>query len=243
MSIVLQTFPASFGKPSASPFCTKVMCLLRMSGVEWSIDDKADVRKSPKKKFPVLLDGNEVIADSAAIADHLVARHGADFASGLSAAEQAHNHALVRMIEEHTYFAVMSDCWLVDSHWEKIRVAYFDKMTFGLRQMIAWIVRADIKRVCYGQGIARHSVQEKAARVQADLDSLAQALGDRPYFNSDTPTLADAAISPVLDGLITQHFLDGMVPHLDMPEVLQAYVTRCRESIFPSEELVKWRNS
>lgn len=242
MSLTLLTFPPAFGMPAASPFCAKAMCLLRMSGLDWTADVTADVRKTPKQKLPVLVDGAEMIADSSAIQTHLETRHSCDFNVGLSDSEKAHSHALVRMLEEHTYFALMADRWLIDSHWAKLRAAYFDEMPFGIRHIVPPLVRRDVDRTCRGQGMARFSEAEMAARVQQDIDAVAVVLGDKPFLFGDKPSAADASVAPMLDGLVCPHFSDGILPKLRISDALTQYLDRCRDAIFPSEEKLAWRN-
>jgi len=68
----LQTFGPAFGQPDASPFCVKAMCLLHMGSVNWQPVPGTDARKAPYQKLPVLVDGNEVIADSDNIRQYLL---------------------------------------------------------------------------------------------------------------------------------------------------------------------------
>lgn len=63
----LISYNPAFGQPSGSPFCTKALCLLEMSGVDWKIDFDNDPRKTPMGKLPVLRDGSKIVPDSAYI--------------------------------------------------------------------------------------------------------------------------------------------------------------------------------
>ena len=100
----LITFPPAFGAPSMSPFGTKVMCLLNMSGAHWTVHYAGDTRKSPKKKLPVLKDGDAVIPDSNAIRAYLEEKLDIDFDAGLNKNQRATSYMLIKMLEEHTYF-------------------------------------------------------------------------------------------------------------------------------------------
>lgn len=243
MTLTLLSFPAHFGMPSASPFCTKAMCLLEMSGLEWQVDAEADVRKSPKKKLPVLRDGGELIADSSHIQQHLETKYDCIFDAGLTDLERAQAHAIMRMAEEHLYFALQADRWLVDSHWEKLREAYFSDLPFGIRQIVPPLVRRDVARSSRGQGIARFSDVEVSARIQRDLDAIEGQLGAGPFLFGGDALGVDASVSAMLDALFCPHFSDGILPMLDVSESLGVYVERCRDAIFPSEDKIKWRES
>ena len=95
--MVLRSFPEGFGCPSLSPFCVKAMHLLTASGVDWTVDFQSDPRKAPKGKFPVLVDGDVIVADTWAIRAHLLNRTGADLDAGLSVRERAQGTALARL--------------------------------------------------------------------------------------------------------------------------------------------------
>lgn len=242
MTLTLMTFPPNFGTPSSSPFCTKVMCLLRMSGLDWVADTGANVLKSPKKKLPVLQDGSELIADSSTILNHLETRHGCDFNAGMSEAEIAHSHGLVRMVEEHTYFALMTDRWLIDTHWDKLRVAYFAHLPFGIRSVVPPLVRRDVDRTCRGQGMARFSLDEQAVRIQRDIEAVEATLGDTPFLFGERPTSADASVAPMMDGLFRPQFTDGIMPKLKASDNLRGYIARCQDELFPTADKLEWRD-
>jgi len=118
----LVVFAPALGAPSASPFCTKALCLLEMAGVKYE-RIIGDSRKSPKKKLPVLKDGDRQIADSDAIRAYLEETLPFDFDAGLSAEDRAISRAFIRLTEEHLYFAVVSERWMNDHNWARVKQA------------------------------------------------------------------------------------------------------------------------
>lgn len=229
----LLSFAPGFGEPSASAFCVKSMCDLTMAGLDWAPDFAADPRKAPKKKLPVLIDGEKVIADSGAIRDHLRARYGHDPDKGLSEGERAVAHAVTRMVEEHLYFAGVYDRWARDDNFALVRNAFFSNLPAPLRALVPWLVRRQILAAMHGQGMSRHSEAEIAARARADVGAIVALLGDRPFLFGDRPTGADAAVGPMLSAL-------GGGPN-DTPcraavagnPAAMAYVGRVRAAIYP----------
>ncbi len=76
--LTLQIFGPAFGLPDPSPFAMKGEMLLKLAGVDYRTE-AGDVRKAPKGKFPVLIDGDTTVPDSTFIRFHLEDRHGIDF--------------------------------------------------------------------------------------------------------------------------------------------------------------------
>ena len=61
--ITLYTFGPMFGMPDPSPFVTKALVLLKMSGLPFKIDaDPKALSKSPKGKLPFINDDGKIIA-------------------------------------------------------------------------------------------------------------------------------------------------------------------------------------
>ena len=81
--ITLYTFGPAWGLPDPSPFVTKAMVLLKMSGLPFETDS-GGFRKAPRGKLPYIRDGEEVVADSTLIRLHLERRHNIDFDQGLT---------------------------------------------------------------------------------------------------------------------------------------------------------------
>jgi glutathione S-transferase len=231
--LTLQTFHGSGEEPSYSPFCVKAMCLLHMAGVDWKADFDADVRKAPNKKFPVLVDAQTAIADSARIRTHLEQIHGADFDAELTPVERAQSHALVRMAEENLYFLIVHERWMKDDSWVLIRKTAFETLPAILRPILPGIVRKAIRRDLYGQGTLRFTDAERLERAKADIGAIAVSLGDKPFLFGDAPSYADAAIAPMLSNLRTSPVPSPLREYLRDQVTLCAYIDRAREAIYP----------
>ena len=196
--MILQAFGPAFGQPSPSPFCVKAMCLLTMAGANWKPDFAADIRKAPRGKFPVLLDGDQTIPDTSEIQQHLEARHDADFDAGLSAADRAQAHMMIRMADEHLYHACVYDRWVRDDNWAVLRDTYFAAMPWPLRAIVPGIVRKSAISNLRGQGLGRMSYDEMVQRAEDDLCVLDQVIGDTGFLFGDRPTAADASTTASL---------------------------------------------
>ena len=194
----LTIYPAAFGELSGSPFAAKAACLLEMSGLEYALDVNPDPRKAPKKKFPILLDGTEVIPDSDQIRDHLESKYGVDFDEGLSAQQRAVSRMVIRTFEENVYFAIMASRWMNDERWAVTKEVFFAGMPPVIGGFIANSVRKGVIKQCIAQGMGRHTEAEQVARVSKDVEALAVLLVSDPFMHGEKPTAVDASAVAML---------------------------------------------
>ena len=122
--IVLHQFEPAFGIPNPSPFCMKLECFLRMSGLPYRSAPLHDLATAPKGKGPFVEIDGEKIGDSALIIRMLETPHGIDLDRGLTPAERALGHAMSVMLEERTYFVMLFDRWVDERNWPLVRDAY-----------------------------------------------------------------------------------------------------------------------
>lgn len=232
--ISLTLFPGAFDEPSASPFCMKAWCLLKASGLPFDLKVTADPRQSPKGKFPVIeLDGT-VIADSEQICTHIEAISGKDFNQGLSDRERAISQAIIRMVEEHLYFGILMDRWGEDDNWAHVRQAFFSGFPWFLRVIIPGIARKQTLQALHGQGMGRHSADERFDRVRRDVVALRDLLGDKPYLFGDQPTAADYSVVPMLRAAIVTPVEKPLGQFIKNDPGLIAYVTRGTDRLYPA---------
>jgi len=223
--ITLLTYPAGFGKFSYSPFCVKAGLFLNASGQDWIREDLDDPRKMPMQKLPCIRIGEKVIADSQNIRLHLEGQ-GATFDAGLTDADVAHSHALIRMAEEHMYFFIVADCWGNDANWAVIRETYFGMIPKVLRGIITYGIRRESLRGLHAQGIGRMDEQARFDRVQHDLDALRTQLGAKPFLFGDTPTAADYSVGPMIEGMMAIPVPTKLSSYVNADQKLTAYANR-----------------
>jgi len=226
----LLTFPPHFGEPSASPFATKAICLLNMSGQEWKCSH-ADVRKMPKAKLPVLKVGERLIPDSENIRAYLE-QQGADFDKGLSDSDRATSRAIIRMAEEHLYFHLVTDRWMRDDVWPTTRDTFFGMIPKPLRGLITGKIRKNLRAGLHIQGIGRFTEAERAERVAKDLEAIKLQLGDKPYLFGDAPTAADASVCPMLSGLASVPLPTEVSSLVKNDDILTSYIARMRQALY-----------
>ena len=230
----LITFPAAFGEPSASPFCVKAMCLLQVSGVNWTPKYTSDPRKTPNGKLPILIDAGKTIADSDAIRDHLEKTFKTDFDKSLTPEQRAISRAIIRMVEEHLYFALVSDRWLNDNNWAVIKKEFFSEIPKVVNGLVTKMIRKKTRAQMTAQGMARHSTKEQIARAAKDIDAIKTLLGDKPFLFGDAPTGADISVVPILRGILKTPTQTGLRDLITKDQMLMAYLDRGRDAMYPA---------
>lgn len=192
--IDLYVFPPSWGLPNASPFCVKLETYLRMAGLEYRTVYEPDPRKGPKGKMPFIVDQGRRIGDSGLVIDYLKATYGDPLDEGLNPSERAQALALQRLIEEHLYWCILHDRWIVEQHWRTLKSEFFDPMPALIRGFVSAAVRRKMAQALRGCGVGRHSTEEIYQLGADNIAALAAALGDRPYVFGDEATSIDATV-------------------------------------------------
>ncbi len=229
----LTVYPKNFGEPSASPFCVKAMCLLEMAGASWTPEFSTDPRKAPKAKFPVLQTEARPIADSDQIREYLEDSLGADFDQGLTPEQKATSRAVIRMAEEHLYFALVCDRWLDEANWAHVREVLFGNIPFFIRGIVTRKVRKQAFAYVHGQGMGRHTAEERFRRARKDIRSIRDLLGDKPFLFGDHPTAADATVVPLLRGIAAAPEPTELSTLVNSDSALTAYLERGRKAMYP----------
>ncbi|NOR64352.1 MAG: glutathione S-transferase family protein [Rhodobacteraceae bacterium] len=229
----LITYPAAFGAPSASPFGVKAMCFLKMAGAEWEMGRSSDPRKAPKAKLPVLIDGDVKIPDSEDIRSFLEQKYSVDFDEGLSAEQRAVSRAIIRMCDEHLYFALVCDRWLNDANWGVLREEFFGMIPKLVRGFVTNKIRQQVRMSMHAQGMGRHSVAERLARADMDIRAITALVGDKPFLFGEAPTAADASAAPVLAAMAGSPTETLLSKRLNADAPLMAYLGRVQGALYP----------
>lgn len=226
MALTLIQYPRAMGVMNASPFCMKVELFLKLGGLAYTVDDKTPPFRTPKRKLPVLRDGNLLIADSEAIVTHLQQQHAAQLPAALRAPETGAQLALRRLLEEDLYFAMLWLRWMADDGFALTAAAFFAFLPGPAKTWVAALVRRKMRRDLIGQGMGRHTPDEVAARACADLDAVAAVLGGQAFFAGEAPGAIDCCAYAFLAGILFVPLESAVKRHLMMTPTLVAYCAR-----------------
>ena len=228
----LQMFGPAFGLPDPSPFAMKGEMLLKLAGLDYSTE-VGDVRKAPKGKMPVLIDGDTAIPDSTFIRFHLEDNHGIDFDKGLSARERGIAWSVEKMLEESLYFAVMHERWAIDENFDRGPRMFFDSIPAPVRGILVRMIRKQVIRNLWGQGTGRHSRPEICRLAARMLTSLSDVMGDNKYLMGSRACGADASVFPFVAGSLCPVFDSEVLAHAQSHKNLIDYNQRMMAEFYP----------
>ncbi|WP_019960248.1 glutathione S-transferase family protein [Woodsholea maritima] len=229
--ITLYAFGPLFGLCDASPFVTKTLVHLKMSGLAFSCDYKG-FEHAPKGKQPYIRDGETVIADSVFIRDYLEATYNLDFDQGLDPIARAQSWAIERMLEDHLYWGIMSARWLIPDNFEKGPRHFFQAIPEEHREGAIQGTLEAIQKRTQAHGLGLHTPHEQAAQINRSLTSLSVLLGDKAFMFGDTPTGLDASAFGMVEGVLCDTFSSPYRDHARTLPNLITYRERMRERFF-----------
>ncbi|MDD5580464.1 MAG: glutathione S-transferase family protein [Methylobacter sp.] len=187
----------------ASPFCVKVEAYLRLAKLPYeALSGTHYLRKAPKGKLPYIEDNGKIIADSSFILEYLKETYGDTLDAELSDADKAIAHAFIKMIDENMYWILVHARWKLDHNSEALKKLFFGGIPFPLNKIVVFIMRKNVIKKLYAQGIGRHSDEEIVEIGNRDLKALADFLDGKPYFFGDQPTTLDAVAYGMLVQMI-----------------------------------------
>lgn len=198
MAVKIYGFGPAPGLPDLSPFVLKAMTLLEMAGVDYVVDTTG-FRKAPKGKLPYIEDDGAIVADSTFIRLHLEKTRGFDFDAGLSPETRAMSWAVEKLCEDHLVSIVALHRWKDEDNFARGLGRFFDKMLpVPVRAPAKWLIRRNILKRLWRQGVGRFSDAEIAVLGARDVETLSTLIGDKPFLMGDKPCAADAAVFAAL---------------------------------------------
>jgi glutathione S-transferase len=217
-----------WGSPNLSPFCAKLETYLRIAEIPYKA---APFQRSqaPKGKVPyVLLDG-KYVGDSQHIIEELERRLAAEgkqpLDAELSPRDRAVAHLVRRTLEEGTYFVGLYARWKSDHGYPAVR----DEFKKFLPGFVVPLVRRGMNKKLHEQGTGRHSFEEAMALGAADLEVIAEILGDRPFLLGDKPRTVDCTVFAFVEGQLGFPIDSPLKQRASSLANLVAYRKRIRE--------------
>jgi glutathione S-transferase len=229
--ITLYTFGPAFGLSDPSPFVTKAEMLLKIAGLPYRTDRKG-FRRAPKGKLPYLRDDDTVVADSTFIRLYLEDRYGIDFDAGLSPCERGVAWSIEKMCEDHLYWLLVEERWMVDANFAHGPAQFFKPVPAPLRGLVKAMVRRHVRRTLHAQGTGRHRAAELARLADRALGAVAAVLGDRLYLMGDEPCAADATVYAFVSGALCPLFEGPLHDAAWARPQLVAYCARVAERYY-----------
>ena len=201
--ITVYGYVPAWGLPCISPFVTKVVNYMTMTGIPHEVKPQDLSRlgtDSPTAKLPYIIDDDGTqVTDSTRIVQYLQDKFGDKLDSHLSASDKAVGLAFQRMVEEYTYWSgVIEPRWPTVEKF-KIYVPYItggpglDELPQEVQDaLLAFREKIHDQHLKHGMGLRTHEDIVKC--LAEDFDALSDFLGDKPFFLGEEPTSYDATI-------------------------------------------------
>jgi glutathione S-transferase len=230
--ITLHGSTPKFGLPSASPFVSKAEILLKMAGVPYTHID-GNFSKAPKGKIPFIEDDGQLLGDSTFIRQHLERRHGGLFDKGLSDADKAIAGAFEKLCEDHLYWAIVHERWMIKHNFDKGPRTFFESVPAPLRPIVVAMIHRQVARNLKGQGFGRHTREEILELANRDVNAIAAFLAEKPFLMGPDPCGADASVWSTVASVLCPFFDTPLRTHAESHANLIAYRDRGMQRWFP----------
>ena len=136
------------GLESYSPFCVKVHRALRAAGLSYArrhANDPAAYRSiNPARQVPVLLIGDEPVADSTRILAKLEELGHRSLLAGLDPRERAEALLWEELADTALNGFLVAARWADEDNWPLVEEAYFHAMPWLVRKVVPGRVRARV---------------------------------------------------------------------------------------------------
>jgi len=181
--ITLHQFPKAYDGVSLSPFCTKVESFLILNNLNYENEFTLNPSSAPYKKLPFIEDSNgQLVPDSRLIVNYLTESRALSLDDHLNEEQLAFGHLATRSIEDGTYWILFYNRWQPKETWSQVKKTAFAQMPPLLRSVLPDIIRRDVMKSQWRQGVSRLNKGERQDLLQQDLKSFAVTLGSKPFF-------------------------------------------------------------
>lgn len=195
-------------------------------------------RMSGQRLVPVLKDGNEVIADSTAIAEYLEKT----YPDKPIIPENPKQRGLCLMMEQWADESIglnARTCLLnALGQDQSFRTAVLPSGTPDFLKMLVGSVPGELFGfLSYGVGMGPDTVKAAQAAIKRDLASLCFILMEQPYLLGDRPTLADFTVAG-----LTMYLKFPSGAYLDIPDALKGKGISGIADVGTFEPFFTWRD-
>lgn len=178
LPIVLCDFEANTGVDgweSFSPFVLQVSRALRLAKLPFEHRQVSFFKikeLNPKRQLPVLLVGEEKVADSTAILHRIEKLAPGSMTGGLDERGVAEAWLWEEFADTALYGHVLTTRWADDRGWPVPRAAFFGTIPAPFRALVATMVRKNTLKALVGRDFIRGGIEAAHARLYRILDSL-----------------------------------------------------------------------
>jgi glutathione S-transferase len=205
--LVLYDFPADPGAPgfvSYSPFVLMVERALKLAKLPFRHEriDMMNLKKlNPVGQLPVLSVGGELVSDSTRILKRIEQLAPGSLTGGLDARALAEVWLWEEFADTALYPHVLATRWEDERGWSVVRAAFFGALPFGVRDVVAQLVRRKTRASLRGRDFLRAGVERWLERLASVLDQLDARAPDEGFWLGPRATAADVGLFAMLHAL------------------------------------------
>jgi glutathione S-transferase len=190
--ITLFSYPELFGLEDNNPYGLKVFAFLKLCGLPFDHRHILDTKSAPRGQLPYIVDAQESIGDSDAIVAHLKRKYSLTIDGSLTNAQQD-LHLLIRRTLDDLYWVMSYSRWRDPRFWPLFKEAFLKTHSGITADSLDAAQKFNFERYHY-QGIGRFEPDEAYARGIADLQAIANLLGDSEFMFGPEPNSIDASV-------------------------------------------------
>ncbi|MEP7120419.1 MAG: glutathione S-transferase family protein [Byssovorax sp.] len=196
--------PGLPGLESYSPFCVKVHRALRAANLPYTRRHGAHPgvfkKLNPNGQLPVLLIGDEPIADSTAILHRIEAMVPGSM-TGAGGREAAEAWLWEDYADSCLNGYLVASRWADERNWPSVKIAYFNAMPALIRAVLPGRLRSKVVGALVARDVWRAGSAKCWERFEASLDQLEVRAPREGFWVGATVTAADVAIFGQLHGM------------------------------------------
>jgi glutathione S-transferase len=190
--ITLFSYPGLYGLEDNNPYGLKVFAFLKLCGLPFDHRHILDTKSAPRGQLPYIVDDEESIGDSDAIVAHLKRKFSLTIDGSLTNAQQD-LHLLIRRTLDDLYWVMSYSRWRDPRFWPLFKEAFLKTHSGITADSLDAAQKFNFERYHY-QGIGRFEPDEAYARGIADLQAIANLLGDSEFMFGPEPNSIDASV-------------------------------------------------
>lgn len=232
--IKLFAFGTGWGVPfqTAAPFPLKLATWLRMAGLPFDFVVANDPGKGPKGKSPWIELGDVRMGDSSLIIEYLEGRFDINLDAHLDPQQRALALVVQRMLEEHYHQCFEHQLFFGRGGEERLQ-EFASSLPIPLRWLVPTVMKRVFIKQLYERGMGRHKEEVIIDQAKADLDALAELLGNKPYFLGDQPSSIDACVFGFLGVTLYVEGDNPLYRYAASLDNLMQFCERMRARYFP----------
>jgi glutathione S-transferase len=190
--IVLYSYPDLFGVEDNNPYGLKIFAFLRLCGLPFEHRHILDTKLAPRGQLPYIDDDGAIIGDSDAIVAHLKRKYDPPIDKALTSAQKDLD-LFVRRTLDDLYWVMSYSRWRDPRYWPTFRDTLLATHPDITADALEGARKYNFERYHY-QGIGRFEPDDVYARGIADLQAVANLIGDAGYMFGAQPSGIDATL-------------------------------------------------